>query len=117
MANFSDIDTSDAPGVYYIAHQPTGKIYIGESDAVRARLLGHHRQLTLGNHPNKDLQADWSHYGEPEFIFGVIDVTPTINRKQLEKHYIKVYQSEDPKLGYNHRPGGVPGARRKDWSR
>lgn len=105
MAHFDSIDTVDAPGIYYIAHQPSGKIYIGESDAIKVRMLGHRRQLSMGTHPNKDLQADWSHFGEREFIFGVIDVNPSMDRKTLEKHYIKTYRSEDPQYGYNRRPG------------
>ena len=101
--DYSNVEGGE--GVYYILNHRKHLIYIGESNNVQTRLIGHYRALVQGRHINTDMQADWNEQGGQDFSFNILEVSPTKDRRELEKHYIKVYQSEDPKFGYNRRAG------------
>lgn len=61
-------------GIYSITHMRTGRTYIGSSRCMSARWARHRRLLRQGIHQNPKLQAVWSKYGEPEFIFALVEV-------------------------------------------
>lgn len=97
--------------MYCIANDITGRVYVGESTHVRTRMMHHYQWLCEGRHSNKAMQADWTRQGGCGFKFWPIDLHPTMNRIELEKHYIRIYRAEDPRYGYNRRPGAVVGTR------
>lgn len=57
------------PGVYTITCFSTGKIYVGGSVDVDARMQSHRKSLRRGEHHNRHLQASWCKYGEGSFEF------------------------------------------------
>lgn len=63
-------------GVYVIANVANGKIYVGSAFSFKRRWNTHRRQLRLGIHPNRHLQAAWSKYGEDSFVFSKIALCP-----------------------------------------
>lgn len=99
-------------GLYYILNHRKNLIYVGESSNIQVRLMGHYEALQQNRHSNKQMQADWNEQRGRDFSFNVLEVNPTKDRKKLEEHYIKLYQSEDPKFGYNRLSGAVPGSKR-----
>jgi group I intron endonuclease len=109
MMQPNDYSNVQDDGLYYILNHRKHLIYVGESNGVRTRLSGHYRALMQGRHENKRLQADWNEQGGRDFSFNILELTPTKDRKELELHYIKVYQAEDPQFGYNGRKGFQPG--------
>jgi hypothetical protein len=52
------------------------------------------------------MQADWNLYGEHAFELGVLattffDYPKSIDIRELETTWIRVYQSDQPAFGYN----------------
>jgi group I intron endonuclease len=90
-------------GVYKIENKINGKVYIGQTTDVRSRFSSHRWALRRGDHPSKDLQADWDKYGADAFSFEVIEKCRSIYLKGLERTYIEEYNATDPKCGYNKR--------------
>jgi hypothetical protein len=69
-------------------------------------------QLQVGGHPNRDLQRDWSEYGEDAFTFEILDtmvpkegggVDPAGELAVLEQIWMEKLVPYAPN-GYNRRP-------------
>ena len=60
-------------GIFQIRNLVNGKILIGSSKNLQNFANRHKFQLKLGSHKNKDLQDDYSKYGETNFVFEIID--------------------------------------------
>ncbi len=98
-------------GVYQIKNLVTGKIFIGSSKNLQARINRHKFELKFGSEAIKELQDDYNKYGEQNFSFEIIDELkpkeePGINYKEdievLEQLWIEKLQPFDEK-GYNIR--------------
>lgn len=63
-------------GVYVIEHGPTGKLYIGSSQDIAARLRGHLSLLNAGKHHSIYLQRTWNRCGRSAFAFHVLEYVP-----------------------------------------
>jgi hypothetical protein len=96
-------------GVFQIRNTINGKIFVDSSlnlDAVWNRNKG---ELKFGGHRNKELQQDWSAYGEENFVFEVLSeivqedgdkVDYNKEAKKLEEMFIEELQPFGDK-GYN----------------
>ena len=60
-------------GVYKITNHANGKIFIGGSKNINARISRHKFELKYGSESNKDLLSDFRKYGEEKFSFEIID--------------------------------------------
>lgn len=63
-------------GVYSIKNTVNGREYIGQTSInFYDRWKDHRRHLRRGDHVNKELQSDWTKYGESGFDFVILEVT------------------------------------------
>ena len=86
--------------VYAIQHNKTGKIYVGSTQDVEARLAAHIRLLRKGVHHNPYLQKDFDEYGEDFSVFEV-DRIETYKENYKEYEWMKKLNTVDPEYGYN----------------
>jgi group I intron endonuclease len=66
-------ETPRAFGVYRVSNTINGKLLVGASRDIRARLNRHQAELSLGIHPNKALLSDWKEFGKDAFEFETLD--------------------------------------------
>lgn len=64
------------PGLYMIRCLKNDWRYYGESVNVSGRLASHKSYLNRNIHPNKVLQSDWTLYGEQNFEFIILFMSP-----------------------------------------
>lgn len=106
-------DLNNVWGIYKIINTVNGKFYIGSSTNLRKRLYEHYRELNLGIHPNKHLQAAWVKYGKSGFKFQILETIKdtsnftNIDLRNLETDYIQKTQCYTDSIGYNIIPGGI----------
>lgn len=60
-------------GIYQIRNKINGKKYIGSSQDIEARWVGHKRKLNNGGHYNTYLQRAWDKYGEENFVLDICE--------------------------------------------
>ena len=60
-------------GIYKIENLVNGKILIGSSKNLPGKENSYRFQLRQGSHMNRELQRDYSLYGEEKFLFSVVD--------------------------------------------
>ena len=65
-------------GVFQIKNEVTGKVFLASSLNIQGPLNAHEFMLSSGSHRNRQLQADYKHYGAEAFRF---DVLQTIDVK------------------------------------
>jgi group I intron endonuclease len=61
-------------GIYLIKNIVTGMKYVGSSNNVRARVIGHMRKLINSKHDNRYLQAAWNVDGRDAFRWALIEI-------------------------------------------
>lgn len=61
-------------GVYRIRNGETGRIFIGSSMNVNARINRHKASLFFGSEEVPELSSDWKKYGQDSFTFDVIEM-------------------------------------------
>lgn len=96
-------------GVYYILNTINQRIYVGESLDIDQRWKQHRDALKNNRHGNSLLQSDWNQYNTDAFEFGVLVTMPDwriysgklMDSNTLERLFIRIYQSDNPALGYN----------------
>jgi hypothetical protein len=66
-------ETPPPMGVYAVRNVTSGRLLLGASPDVRARLNRERFQLEYGSHPSPTLQADWNALGPEAFSFDVLD--------------------------------------------
>jgi len=78
-------------GVYAIACDETGTLYIGETSCTFERRWSEHlRALERGLHHCKLLQEDWAKRGCSAFSFQVLQVrNGVVSNYELEEHWLK----------------------------
>lgn len=85
-----------AIGIYIIEHV-SGKLYVGQSIDVEARLKSHRYHLDAGDHHCIYLQRAWKKYGSSQFAFKQII---SCDRDQLDYHENMLF-SEHGRSLYN----------------
>lgn len=61
-------------GVFQIKNTANGKVFLGSSLNLEGPLNAHKFFLSTGHHQNKELQKEWNEYGEPKFVFEILEV-------------------------------------------
>ena len=91
--------------IYMIKNFANGKIYIGKTERdAQKRFTEHLTESRAKNSPtyNYCLSRAIRKYGEQAFDFAILaDNIPLEDLDLVEAHYIDMYQSNDPKIGYN----------------
>jgi group I intron endonuclease len=67
-------ETLPPMGIYKIENAINGKVLIGSSKNLHGKANSYSFQLRQGTHINRDLQKDFTHFGEDNFTFSVIDI-------------------------------------------
>lgn len=93
-------------GVYIIKNKSNGKLYVGKSISIKRRWYQHKYELKDNIHFNDHLQNSWNKYTEENFSFEVLEECKPEELNDLEKYYIKKYDSMNPEYGYNLESGG-----------
>lgn len=116
-------------GIYQIESYINGKLYIGSTNYFSRRIFQEHiLGLKRGNHPNIHLQRHVNKYGIDDLWFDILEFChkqggePVENfRKRLrdrEQHFIDLYDSANPKKGFNILPkamgGSLPGRKQSE---
>lgn len=98
--------------IYILHNIQNNKVIVGQSVNIKERWSSYRRLLKKNTYPNHHLQSAWNKYGESSFEFYVIDEAASLeDLDKLEKYYItEIFESGDPKNGYNLRDGGRDGA-------
>lgn len=96
-------------GVYQIKNLVNGKIFVGGSKNIEAKINSHKFTLEVGSHVNKKLQFDYNKFGKDNFSFEVIELLKlkedlaydyTDDLKVLEKKWLEKLDPFNDK-GYN----------------
>lgn len=109
-------------GIYYILNTHNNKMYIGKSDNVVIRLQSHRSALHTNRHKSQTLQDEWNQFGEHAFEMALLTehseswplrtLIALGNIYELERFFIRLYQTSDPRFGYNcnHREKAIASA-------
>lgn len=102
----NNMEVTDVIGIYKIENLINGKIYFGQSTNVEDRLAHHKSKQRHGSHENDYLQRSWDKYGEENFEFKMIVTCAEDDLDNLERKYIKLFDSMNRAKGYNFESGG-----------
>ena len=91
--------------IYKITNQVNNKVYIGlTTESLQKRWCGH---KVDSKKKNSHLYISMRKYGIENFTIEIIDETDSFEKLgELERYYIKQYNSQDPNYGYNITAGG-----------
>jgi group I intron endonuclease len=94
--------------IYKIENIINSKCYYGQTIHKAAkRRYDHFNALKRRKHKNKHLQSSWDKYGEEAFRFTIISETEADTQlDHIESRLIEVFQTMNPKYGYNKESGG-----------
>lgn len=91
--------------IYKITNKINGKVYIGKTkNSVCNRFKQHLRCAQKGT--NRYLYDAMNHYGYDAFEVEVLEEAISSELSDLEKYYIKKFDSLNPLNGYNMTEGG-----------
>lgn len=96
-------------GIYQITNLRSGKIYIGQSLDVLARIRQHKYELKHNLHLNRYLQSAWNKYGESNFVFSVLEEVSEDELTEREKYWVDFYGGYESDKLYNLREPGPSG--------
>lgn len=91
-------------GIYCIKNKINNKVYIGSSQQIQYRLMGHLYYLKNQKHQNRHLQRAFNKYSENNFEFIILE---KVNKNKLierEQYWIDYYDSANRNKGYNITP-------------
>jgi group I intron endonuclease len=88
-------------GVYVIQNTVNGKVYVGSSNDVKARLRQHRYDLSVNKHGNSHLQASWHKYGKKAFVYEIEEICDEKDLLLIEECFIEFYMSWNNRVGYN----------------
>jgi hypothetical protein len=60
-------------GVFLIRNVVSERVFLGVGQDLRGVMNRHKFELSMGSHPNKQLQADWNEFGRDSFAFEIVD--------------------------------------------
>ncbi len=84
----TDITKGKMSGIYKIINKVNGKYYIGSAVHFNKRWNTHKSRLRRNVHANIHLQNAWNKYGENNFEFIIIEITPKIKLAEVEQIYL-----------------------------
>lgn len=96
-------------GIYQIKNLVNGKVFIGSTKNIDAKINAHKFTLEVGSHINKELQNDYNNCGKEYFSFEVLELVKpkedhsydySNDLKELEKKWIQKLQPFN-EAGYN----------------
>lgn len=87
-------------GIYIIINKINNKVYIGQSKNLEKRKQQHFKKLKQNKHHNDHLQKAYNKYGENNFLFKEL-MFCDINLDEMEKFFIKIFNSANREKGYN----------------
>lgn len=89
-------------GIYALRNRANGKIYVGSSVEVPARLAQHRFALLHKKHKRKELQGDFNKYGIEKFEVVFLEkVTGSlIDLGRAEQKWLDHFKATDPRHGY-----------------
>lgn len=93
-------------GIYCIENLINHKKYIGASTNIEKRFSHHKSSLNNLKGDNKKLQLDWIYFTKDNFNFYIIEECEPEFLDELEKHYIREYNTNNDDFGYNMCDGG-----------
>jgi len=81
-------------GVYQIRNTINGKLLVDTTPNLKS-LNGRVTSLNMGSYPNKELQKEWTEYGENAFVMEVLEVLkPSDNPFVVVKDELKKLQEK-----------------------
>lgn len=96
----------DNPSVYKITNVINGKVYVGQSWDTRKRWGDHRDQVGLNS--SCYIHRAMRKYGIDSFKFQILAVPDSQEvMDELEEYFIRLFDSTNPKKGYNLRTGGA----------
>jgi len=90
-------------GVYKITNMKNNKVYVGSAVNIKNRFKTHKRLLKDNKHFNNHLQSSYLKYGKDQFNYEIIEITSIEEMLVKEIYWIKSFNANDPKYGYNKR--------------
>lgn len=72
-------------GIYEIENLVNGNKYVGSSKDIYERWVQHQRELRKEKHYNEHLQRAWKKYGEDNFVFRILEITPDTIKDRFER--------------------------------
>ena len=91
--------------VYAIQHRITKKIYIGSTNSLEARYKSHLSLLKNNKHNSPLMQKEYNQYGGLYDVF-VLDEVRGYTEMYREYEWMRYYNTQDPKYGYNSQDKG-----------
>ena len=91
-------------GIYMIANQVNGKVYVGQSSDIFHRWAEHKNTLRGNCHANNHLQHAWNKYEEQNFCFSIIEECDESELNCREIYWIT--KKDSYVNGYNLTDGG-----------
>lgn len=93
-------------GIYIIRNLKSKKVYIGQSIDVKRRIGYHKSHLLSGTHANDYLQKSFNADGENNFKFEILEECEINKLDEREIYWIRHFESDIRKNGYNIESGG-----------
>lgn len=93
-------------GIYCIENMINNKKYIGKSVNINKRWNAHKRELNNNIHKNDHLRKAWCKYGKENFKLWIIENCEENILLEKEIYWIKKYETNNSKFGYNMTKGG-----------
>lgn len=82
---------NDVSGIYLLGCKKSERVYIGRSDEIGKRIMGHVYILRKGGHYNSRLQADYDRFGENTFFIEIIEEVFVDRLKEREEFWINKF--------------------------
>lgn len=120
------VNLDDVPGIYAIVNNARNEMYVGQSERLRTRLMGHFRLLEERKHDNPRLQEAFDRDGIENFTFTLLDRCYADQLNYLEQYWIdrlhpsynrtgKVKHGYMAVEGFQCEPRGEEKFTRPDW--
>lgn len=91
--------------IYKIENLVNGKVYVGQSKDPERRWKGH-KELAKNEAEQRQLYKDMREFGVNNFVFSVLEECDSHKTGGRETFWIKKYNSQDSRYGYNSYMGG-----------
>lgn len=101
----ADIKHKTKSGIYAIFNKINGKVYIGKSIDIHARIKSHITALNKKKlkQENQHFIGAWHKYNQSSFGYVVLEFCKIENLAQQELYFMKLFNSTDREFGYNIR--------------